>query len=482
MNLKDLGPAARSRYDTTGEDRAHWDKSQPRTKSSNRSKDHRHSKSRPSHSDKGSSQRSGRHDQNSDQSTNQESVRPKGSLAAKLIACKEHDKKYRKVVENPMMYLEEQYHQIDPAEHQLEVHSMRFFRAGAESAAIEVLALIDWATKFLELSRSPVPEIPAFLRRPFVVGKRVQFPIPEDPGDVIYKEKCIHTKAQKAWVYLCTLLQFWTDLVTMESREVLYGGRHRPANPLIMWIRAVLNPSFREHFRIMWASVATSTSWTQACLYFGPPERERFQMEPGPTSDLQNPLETAVEERWEMYLHEGVQETKDLSFTTLSWAGVAGKLQLPEARHPTEAESIPLGFTCLQRGTLEEQEAVSKYRTPPEDSQKQSLDEELDIQDVTNINESWYPPMEAELVSAIESIRDNSQPMDVDPAPAEHSMPHDDELELLGMAARSNSPVTAGEDRVLDTPAGFSKAPGDERPTPKSLTGATGCRITGRIE
>ena len=94
---------------------------------------------------------------------------------------KEHNKHYKKVVENPMLYLEERYHQIDPAEHQLEVHSMRFFGAGAESAAIEVLALIDWATEFLELSRSPVPEIPAFLRRLFVVGKRANFPSRKTP-------------------------------------------------------------------------------------------------------------------------------------------------------------------------------------------------------------------------------------------------------------------------------------------------------------
>ena len=97
------------------------------------------------------------------------------------MAHKEHDKRYKKVVENPMLYLEEHYHQIDPAEHQLEVHSMRFFGAGAESAAIEVLTLIDWAAKFLELSHSPVPETPAFLWRPFVMGKKVQFPIPGRP-------------------------------------------------------------------------------------------------------------------------------------------------------------------------------------------------------------------------------------------------------------------------------------------------------------
>ena len=195
-NLKDLGPAAKSRYDMTGQDQAQRDKSRPCTKSSSRSKDdHGHSKPRSGHSDKGSSHsdhRSGRHDRNSGQSPNQKSAQQKDeSLAAKLMAHKEHDKRYKKVVQNPMLYLEERYHQIAPAEHQLEVHSMRFFGAGAESATIEVLTLIDWATEFLKLSHSPVPEIPAFLRRPFVVGKRVQFPIPEDPGDAIHKEKCV---------------------------------------------------------------------------------------------------------------------------------------------------------------------------------------------------------------------------------------------------------------------------------------------------
>ena len=258
-NLEDMGPAARSRYDMTRWDRTQWDKSQPRTESSGHSKDdHCHSKPRSGHSDKGSShsdQRSGRHDRNSGQSPNQKSARQKDeSLATKLMARKEHEKHYKKVVENLMLYLEECYHQIDPAEHQLEVHSLRFFGAGAESATIEVLALIDWATKFLELSCSPILEILAFLRRPFIVGKKVEFPIPEDPGDAIHKEKCVHTKAQKAWVYLCMLLQFWTNEATTESSEIMYGRQRQPANPMIARIRAILNPSFWDfwvwHFAV----------------------------------------------------------------------------------------------------------------------------------------------------------------------------------------------------------------------------------------
>ena len=85
-------------------------------------------------------------------------------------------------------------------------------------------------------------------------------------------------------------------------------------------------------------------------------------MEAGPTMDLQNPLEAAVEERWERYLKEGVQETEDLSFFTPSWAGAASRPHLPsgqpEARHPTEADSVPPGFARINRKTPEEQEAT----------------------------------------------------------------------------------------------------------------------------
>ena len=66
-------------------------------------------------------------------------------MFAKLMARKEREKKYKKIVDNPMLYLEEHQYQILPEERQPEIHSLRFFGPGAEGAAIEVLALIDWA-------------------------------------------------------------------------------------------------------------------------------------------------------------------------------------------------------------------------------------------------------------------------------------------------------------------------------------------------
>ena len=375
-----------------------------------------------------------------------------------------------------MLYLEERQHQILPEEHQPEIHSLRFFGPGAERATIEILAIIDWAAEFVKISRSPVPEIPGFLRRPFIKGKLVKHPIPDDPAESIHKEKCICTKLQKAWTYLCALLQFWTDQATTESGHVMYGGRRRPANPMIVRIRATLNPSFGNHFQITWASIAASTSWTQARLYFGESDRERFRMEPGPTEDLQNPLESVVKERWERYLQEAVLETPDLSFSTPSWASIESMPLLlseqPEARQPTEADSVPPGFARIHRKAPEEQEAT-RYETPADS--KQSIDEELGIQDVTNITEDWYA--QSELASAIKSVL---QPMEVDEPPEEPPWISDKEApDMLGPNPGSSSPVTAAEDRALDTPGGFSRAPGDGRPITGSAAGSSGRWITG---
>ena len=42
---------------------------------------------------------------------------------------------------------------------------------------------------------------------------------------------------------------------------------------------------------------------------------------------------------------------------------------------------------------------MAKYQTPSEAGQKQIIDEELGIQDVTSIDEAWYPPTESEVAS-----------------------------------------------------------------------------------
>ena len=140
---------------------------------------------------------------------------------------------------------------------------------------------------------------------------------------------------------------------------------------------------------------------------------------------------------------------------------------------------MPPGFTRINRKTTEEQEATTKYETPA-DSQKQSIDEELGIQDVTDINEDWYPPAESELASSVQNLLD-SQPMEVDDLPEERSYQMFDEAsDVLGPEPGPGSPVSAMEDSVLDTPGRFSRAPGEGRPITGSAASSSGCKITGR--
>ena len=200
-----------------------------------------------------------------------------------------------------------------------------------------------------------------------------------------------------------------------------------------------------------------------------------------------------MEERWERYLKEGVQETPDLSFTTPSWAGAASRLDYPlgqpESRHPTESESIPPGFTQLDRKTPEEQEAIGTYRTPAEEDayrrKEMTIDEELGAKDVTTIGNNWFPPSQEEVTEAVQNLinlQNLQAPMDVDQAPEErpYQIFSAEDADALGPCQTLGSPVTAEEDWALDTPGGFSRAPGDRRPLPRSPAGASGRRITGR--
>ena len=480
-DLESLGLAARSRYDKDPkENRSHRERSQHHADTSVCPKDSPRSKSR---SDEGS-ERSG----HSSSHGSSHKSKKEESLGARLLAQKEQEK----IVENPALYIEELSNKILPEEHQPEIQAMRFFGTGAERAAIDILAIIEWAGEYVKISNHPVPDIPLFLRMPFVMGKAVIHPIPEDPMESLLKEKCVRTKAQKAWTYLCALLQFWTDLAMTESGKVLYGGRRRPANPMIQRIRSMLNPSFREYFKITWASIAASTSWTQARLYFGDDDRARFQAEPGPTMDLQNRLEAAVEERWDRFLKEGEQETPDLSFSTPSWADASSRLNYPlgqpELRHSTEAQSVPTGFTRHDRKTPEEQEAVSKYQTPVEEDathgakKKLTLDEELGAENVTTLGNDWFPPSESEVTEAVENLLNLQTPMDVDQAPEECPYQFFDveEVDALGPYHPLGSPVTAEEDRALDTPGSFSRALGDRRPLPGPPARPSSRHITGK--
>ena len=131
------------------------------------------------------------------------------------------------------------------------------------------------------------------------------------------------------------------------------------------------------------------------------------------------------------------------------------------------------------------------YQTPAEEEasagakKKLTIDEELGAENVTSLGNDWYyPPTESEVTEAVENLLKLQTPMDVDPTPEERPY-HFFEVEkadALGPYQQPGSPVTAKEDRALDTPGGFSRAPGDGRPPSGCATGVPGRCIKGRTK
>ena len=138
---------------------------------------------------------------------------------------------------------------------------------------------------------------------------------------------------------------------------------------------------------------------------------------------------------------------------------------------------MPPGFTKTDRKTTAEHEATTKYRTPTKSEAGQTIDEELGAQDVIDVDKDWYPPLETEVASQIiQIILDSAQPMEVIPPAEDRPYQMFESSDVLGPDQGSTSPVTPKEDRFLDAPGGFLRAPGDGRPP----TRPSGRKITGR--
>ena len=128
------------------------------------------------------------------------------------------------------------------------------------------------------------------------------------------------------------------------------------------------------------------------------------------------------------------------------------------------------------------------YRTPVEEDashgakKKLTIYEELGAENVTTLGNDWFPPSESEVTEAVQNLLNLQTPMDVDQDPEERQYQffNVEEADTLGPYNSPGSPVTAEEDRALDPPGGFSRAPGDRRPLPGSPAGPSGRRITGR--
>ena len=94
-----------------------------------------------------------------------------------------------------------------------EVRAFRFFEPeGKETDLVcRVLAMVDWAVEYNELSNHPLPVIPPELQIPYSGPRhaRGQFPLAPTLEESSSTDICIRCQAR--WMYLCAMLQYFED-------------------------------------------------------------------------------------------------------------------------------------------------------------------------------------------------------------------------------------------------------------------------------
>ena len=279
-----------------------------------------------------------------------------------------------------------------------------------------------------------------------------------------------------------TVLQFWTDEATVADGAV-YRGRVRPASALAEYVMDTVNPGLEPGSKVSWENMITRTPWMSKRLHgmtTGQEQTVRRQALPMPSESSE--LEVLSEKLYTEYCKK-----MPSSGGVKSLLGRAGTLRL----HLKKAEK---GWTqASQSGTgpgvgnpnryPKEVSSKSKQGRSNQPSRSPLTNElldpgeellgELDYEDVEEIS----PEPDPEIAEAITNIPQvdvyaDVEMQDIRPPPGFEpkvtKAGYDVNLVCSDQPEQgSSSPVTAGEDRMLDVEESEPKAPGNSRPCHK---------------
>ena len=276
-----------------------------------------------------------------------------------------------------------------------------------------------------------------------------------------------------------TVLQFWTDEATVADGAV-YGGRVHPASALAEYVMSTVNPGLEPGSKVSWEDVITRTPWMSKrlhCMTAGEEQTVRHQALPMPGESLE--LEVLSEKLYTEY------RSKMLSAAGgKSPLGRAGTLRL-------HLKKVEKGWTqANQSGTgpgvgnpnryPKEAPSQSKQEKSNQPSRSPLINElldpgeeflgELDYEDVEETNLGPDP----EIAQAVAHIPQADACADVEMQDVRPPPGFEPEVVKAGYDVNlvrsdqaepgSSSPVTAGEDRMLDVQESQPRAPANGRP------------------
>ena len=393
---------------------------------------------------------------------------------------KKEDAEKKVLQDKPHRWIEAHVKRLDPGGYPDEVKSLRYFERNACEFAMAIVAITDWGRRYLDKGlRYPILTIPPYLFTPLPEARQSGAHVPVRPSQLGNPGGDVCHRSRESWKWLVTVLQFWTDEAVVAD-GAMYGGCVRPASALAQYVMDTVNLGLEPGSKVSWEDVITRTPWLTKRLHgmtAGQEQTVRCQALPMPGESSE--LEVLSEKLYTEY-------SKKLPSTGGGKGplGRAGTLRL----HLKKAEK---GWTqAIQSSTgpgVGNPNRYPKKMSPPSKPGKsdqpgcspltnellepgKELLGELDYEDVEEIN----PQPDLEIAQAVANIPQadvyaDVEMQDIRPPPGfepevararyDVNLVRSDQPE-----PGSSSPVTVGEDRMLDVEESQPKAPGNGRP------------------
>ena len=393
---------------------------------------------------------------------------------------KKKEEAEKKVLQDkPHRWIEARVKRLDPGGYPDEVKSLRYFGRNARDFAMGIVAIADWGRRYLDKGlKYPIPTIPPYLFTPLPESCQSGAQVPVKLSQLANPGGDVCHRSQESWKWLVTVLQFWTDEATVANGTV-YGGRVCPASALAEYVMDTVNPGLEPGSKVSWEDVIIRTPWMSKRLHGMTTGQEQTVWRqalpmPGESSELEVLSEKLYTEYCKKLLSSGRGKSP---------LGRAGTLRL-------HLKKVEKGWTqASQSGTSpgvgnpnwypKEVSSKSKQGRSSQPSRSPLTNElldpgeellgDLDYEDVEEIN----PQPDPEIAQAVANIpqadiyadvemQDIWPPPGFEPKVAKAG--YDINLVCSDQPEQgSSSPVTAGEDRMLDVEESQPKAPGNGR-------------------
>ena len=390
-----------------------------------------------------------------------------------------------------------QANRLDPKGYVEETRSLRFFGHQQVLYGLELVAIIDWARKYLELGmRHPLPLLPEYLFSSFVASRQTaNHPLNRDES--IYSDTDdLRERFQRGWVLTAVVLQFWTDEQSILD-GVINGGRIRPTSALAHYVMTQLNPVVPEDLQITWDQVVARTPWVGRRLEATEAECRTILRQPIPVPGEASDLEIAMEESYKRRvaaagdapgpkgvpagdktrppMGRGAVLKAHLDKNKYEgWSRLPGKTPGPDVAQPYAPPRRQTAEESTVQDTPAEERVESTVANPNCSPLSLELDPEAEVTQLLDYDDVADQDQDPELASAVASIL---PPEDVEmqeegvapgcgfnPELMQHGFDQDF-ARSRETGPGSTSPVTARDDEILNDPTG--KAPGEGRPGAK---------------